>query len=391
MCQGDVSPDTLLPLHCRQNKRSRMKNKKHETKHDIKPGIGIVLCGGGTKGAYEIGVWKSLEEMGIFDKITGFSGASIGAFNSAFMVDGDIDKAVAVWNDFNVFDFLNLNKEKIAKKIINGASKTAPENIKENFDVVRASKKAAGKLWKVSLAKGRNGIREIKRSFDTFNADPRVKKRLMLERTVSPEVMSYNKRPFRNFGIWFMLNAVGSGFATSEKLKGILDQNVILDPERLKNIDAFSVICDWDQEKNVSGKAVYVSWKGKSRKEIIDLINVSGALPVLYREGVYNGKRYVDGGYADNEPIKPLYDAGYRKLIIVYLDCLTGSKLKRRIKAQEKAFPGAKFIRIVPGKDIKDSFASSLVLTHEITVERIKLGYEDGMKTLADAPDKWWK
>ena len=361
-----------------------MKNKKRDKNKDIKPGIGIVLCGGGTKGAYEIGVWKSLKDKGIFDKITGFSGASIGAFNSAFMVDGDIDKAVGVWKGFNVFDFVNLNKRKIAEKIINGASKTTSENIKENFDVAKASKKAAGKFWRVSLVKCRHGIKEIKRYVDTFTADPGVKKRLLLKRTVSPDVMSYNKRPLRNFVIWFMLNAVGSGFATSEKLKRILDQNVILDPEKLKKYDVFSVICDWNQEKNVSGKAVYVSWKGKSRKEIIDLINVSGALPVLYREGVLKGKRYVDGGYADNEPIKPLYDAGYRKLIIVYLDCLSASKLKRRIKAQEKAFPGARFIRIVPGKDIKDSFASSLVLTPEITLERMRLGYEDGLNALGD-------
>ena len=371
-------------LHFSRSKRMIMKNKRRDKNKDIKPGIGIVLCGGGTKGAYEIGVWKSLKDKGIFDKITGFSGASIGAFNSAFMVDGDIDKAVGVWKGFNVFDFVNLNKRKIAEKIINGASKTTAENIKENFDVIKASKKAAGKIWRVSLVKCRHGMKEIKRCVDTFTADPGVKKRLMLKRTVSPDVMSYNKRPLRNFGIWFMLNAVGSGFATSEKLKRILDQNVILDPGKLKKYDVFSVICDWNQEKNVSGKAVYVSWKGKSRKEIIDLINVSGALPVLYREGVLKGKRYVDGGYADNEPIKPLYDAGYRKLIIVYLDCLSASKLKRRIKAQEKAFPGARFIRIVPGKDIKDSFASSLVLTPEITLERMRLGYEDGMNALDD-------
>ena len=180
---------------------------------------------------------------------------------------------------------------------------------------------------------------------------------------------------------------MGSGFATSYKLKNILDQKVILEPKKLKNLDMFSVICDWDQEKNVSGKAVYVNWKGKNREEIIELINVSGALPILYREGVLNGKKYVDGGYADNEPIKPLYDAGYRKIIIVYLDSFSSLKIKQRIRAQERAFPGTEFLRVIPGKDIKDSLASSLVLTREITRERINLGYEDGLKALASAPE----
>ena len=152
------------------------KKKKKQVKKDIvKPGIGIVLCGGGTKGAYEIGVWKSLEETGVFDKITGFSGASIGAFNSAFMVDGDVDKAINVWNGFNVFDFVNLNKKKIAGKIMNGASKTASENIRENLDLVKATKKAAGKLWRVSLVKMNHGVQEIERCFNAFN-DPALKK-----------------------------------------------------------------------------------------------------------------------------------------------------------------------------------------------------------------------
>lgn len=42
---------------------------------------GLVLAGGGTKGAYEVGVWKALKEMNI--NITAVVGASIGALNGA--------------------------------------------------------------------------------------------------------------------------------------------------------------------------------------------------------------------------------------------------------------------------------------------------------------------
>ena len=37
----------------------------------------LVLSGGGTKGVYHIGVWRSLKELGIL--ISSFVGASIGA------------------------------------------------------------------------------------------------------------------------------------------------------------------------------------------------------------------------------------------------------------------------------------------------------------------------
>jgi NTE family protein len=37
------------------------------------------LSGGGARGAYQIGALKALQELGILDKATAFSGASIGA------------------------------------------------------------------------------------------------------------------------------------------------------------------------------------------------------------------------------------------------------------------------------------------------------------------------
>ena len=45
---------------------------------------GLVLAGGGTKGAYEVGVWKALKEMNI--NITAVVGASIGALNGALFL-----------------------------------------------------------------------------------------------------------------------------------------------------------------------------------------------------------------------------------------------------------------------------------------------------------------
>jgi len=46
-------------------------------------GIGLVLAGGGAKGGYQIGVWRTLREMGIDRLVTGVAGASVGAINAA--------------------------------------------------------------------------------------------------------------------------------------------------------------------------------------------------------------------------------------------------------------------------------------------------------------------
>ena len=47
---------------------------------------GLVLGGGGSRGAYEIGVWRAARELNIeFDVVTG---TSIGALNGALVVQG---------------------------------------------------------------------------------------------------------------------------------------------------------------------------------------------------------------------------------------------------------------------------------------------------------------
>lgn len=59
--------------------------------------IGLVLGGGGGKGAYQIGVWKALKEYKIDKYINYVSGTSIGSLNSLLFLSGDIDKAINLW------------------------------------------------------------------------------------------------------------------------------------------------------------------------------------------------------------------------------------------------------------------------------------------------------
>ena len=56
-------------------------------------GFGLVLSGGGAKGAYEVGVWKALEDYGITDDITVISGTSVGALNAALFACSNAGEA----------------------------------------------------------------------------------------------------------------------------------------------------------------------------------------------------------------------------------------------------------------------------------------------------------
>ena len=77
--------------------------------------LGLVLCGGGTKGAFQVGVWEALEDLGITEEITGFSGTSIGAVNVALLLsNANREKKEEIWKSFKQDDMTPPEKIKRA-------------------------------------------------------------------------------------------------------------------------------------------------------------------------------------------------------------------------------------------------------------------------------------
>lgn len=70
---------------------------------------GLILAGGGAKGAYQMGAWKALREMGV--KIDAIAGTSIGAINGALIAQGDYDRAIELWNNVEVANGINFSGE----------------------------------------------------------------------------------------------------------------------------------------------------------------------------------------------------------------------------------------------------------------------------------------
>lgn len=61
--------------------------------------VGLVLEGGGAKGAYQIGAWKAMRELGV--EIDTVTGTSVGALNGALIAQGDFDLAYDLWNNMS--------------------------------------------------------------------------------------------------------------------------------------------------------------------------------------------------------------------------------------------------------------------------------------------------
>lgn len=66
--------------------------------------IGLAFSGGGARGAYQIGVAKALQELGVLERIQCFSGTSIGAVNAAFVASAPLERVLHLWTSISPQD-----------------------------------------------------------------------------------------------------------------------------------------------------------------------------------------------------------------------------------------------------------------------------------------------
>lgn len=112
---------------------------------------GLVLEGGGVKGAYQVGSYLAFKKCGI--RIDGIVGTSIGAFNAAMIASGKDNELYNFWRSVDVGKLLGLNQKyvdsvndkKLFKEFIYGLIQTkdiiknkgiSVEKIKKTLDLV---------------------------------------------------------------------------------------------------------------------------------------------------------------------------------------------------------------------------------------------------------------
>lgn len=97
----------------------------------------LVLGGGGSRGAYEVGVWQALSELGI--KIDIVTGSSVGSINAAMVVQGDVDLTAQLWREIEthmVFDVPEGSQPiEYAREIVfnHGAGTSGLKNLLEKY------------------------------------------------------------------------------------------------------------------------------------------------------------------------------------------------------------------------------------------------------------------
>ncbi len=99
---------------------------------DTEKEYGLVLEGGGAKGAYQIGAWKALKEAGI--RIKGIAGTSVGALNGALICMGDLEKAESLWENISYSQIMSVD-DKLMEDIFK-QKKISRDALKDMMDYI---------------------------------------------------------------------------------------------------------------------------------------------------------------------------------------------------------------------------------------------------------------
>lgn len=305
---SDVTYKSLYILLTEQTKR---KNKARMKK------IGLVLAGGGGRGAYHIGVWKALRETGLDKYVSAISGTSVGGLNAALFLQGDFEKAVHIWEHIS------------AEKIL-----TPKYGFKQEMQhpLDYEPKKYHGMYLCI-----RSGLSEIIRN----NLDMSV-----FDSTDKNCYMACRGRKTKN----------------EKDMDSFME--LFTQPDGTK-------VC----KKYVNGKATYFNMRSFSPEDRENILLATSAMPFIFPKEKIGGYDYMDGGSADNLPVEPLYRLENCEIIIV-VHLATNERL---LKVQEEDFPNAAILQIRPKHEQGGLFAGILDFNAESAKRRMRQGYDDNI------------
>lgn len=288
--------------------------------------IGIVLAGGGAKGAYEVGFIRALGEFGIEPDV--IAGTSIGALNGCLYASlkntQDTYKALRkVWNQFKKESPLKIDKLDSALHIA---------DLVVNYN----------KLLPSPLASKNRGI------LQTNPIEEILKKNVPIEKIQE--------------GLPFYI-AMSEANDTLEDVLHLMDLNRFLSLSRVKTH--------------------YLKVQKIRNENIHKCILASAALPFLFDAQEIDGKFYRDGCLGENydssanAPVLPLIQQEKCNLIFV---CHLDDKVS--FAEQYAEFKNVKIIEVIPQKDTFTSALDPLKFNQERIDFWMKRGYQDSKKVL---------
>lgn len=288
-------------------------------------GTGLVLSGGGGKGIYQVGVLKSLAEAGYLDDVVAVSGSSIGGVNAVLFAEG----------------------------LAEGGMSRAINQLEEAWNEIDH-----GVLFDVDYSRIQAGDSHFSRNETTK----------LIDKYLSYDLFDSNKDKH-------VIDIYVSGAKCPEYIRS--SENVT--EEEMKLILSASV-----EETYRDYSVEYFKLNDKSSDYIKSAILATTCLPVIYSPVAVEDSLYLDGGMKDNTPIKPLYDAGIRRFIVIELSGLSQIDID--------GYADAEIIDILPSADLGKLLSGTLNFDKQDKEFKRYLGELDGkryIKTLFEKDEAY--
>lgn len=309
--------------------------------HNKNQKLGLVLSGGGAKGAYQAGIIRYLSEANIQPDMV--SGTSIGALNGAVLsAQKDIHQSAQiiqqVWQSFST-QALQLNKSSIALSI----GLVFHLRLIMGFSPLATLSAFAGAFSKLTDSHG-----------------------IMDNQPVQDILTRYAPLNQLNSGLPFYVSV----YQSQDLMKDISHYCLgSLMGVKTKESDFLNIQQLNDTEKHST-------------------IMASAALPLLFNaQKLSNGQTYRDGGLGDtfneqgNTPAQPLVQAGCTHLIVSLLN--DGSVFNRH----DPLYRDVSIIEIRPKHFISQSSMDMLNFKPERIEQWMEQGYEDAKRCISDVFD----
>lgn len=285
-------------------------------------GFGLVFSGGGGKGAYEIGVWKYLHEMGLDNYVKAVSGTSVGALNAALFTGSSYEQAEEMWLNIDPSKILSpkkISSEDIANWLIKNGLNIA------SVVTMGVSKAASAGVWTISK------LAEM-----------------------------------------ILTKAKGDHLFSREGLSEMIEESINVDILNSNDIPCFVTCVKYPEFKIERFKL-----NEYRSDEVLTILLASSAIPIVFPNESFHGKKYCDGGIplvGDNTPIQPVYETNVENIIVVHLN--------RETVIDRNLYPDANIIEIVPSIDLGNAIKGTLDFSVFGAKQRIDVGYEDAKKVL---------
>lgn len=289
--------------------------------------VGIVFAGGGAKGAYQIGVWRALEELGIARKIKGVAGTSVGALNALLFAQGDLKIAENTWNNVEQLDLAIPDLEVFIRPWIEGQKYL-----------------------------GTNPI-----SFFTDNE------------TFTEIIDSYRK----TYNAALITNTVPKMINNSIRDYSFLEDKLIYVCTTQRGW-----IAGRDKDHNVTRprmlQAYYPLLNILDEDDIKKVVVASTCIPGVYKKKVYKHMSLFDGGWVDNYPYGALDRAGFKKILVIHLGEEHDLVMKHTHSKNVRLYD------LYPSRDL----GGTIKINKNLTRQREEIGYEDALKRFKPLVDE---